>query len=87
MTSSLRYSAMTAILLRLHLSGTGVKKCYTTAADLLTSAAGAGDASAVEYLEPIRRALEISALAGDQLAAVCLGRIYAQGLGCERATI
>ena len=50
MTSSLRYSAMTAILLRLHLSGTGVKKCYTTAADLLTSAAGAGDASAVEYL-------------------------------------
>ena len=70
MTSSLRYSAMTAILLRLHLSGTGVKKCYTTAADLLTSAR-AGDASAVEYLEPIRRALEISALAGDVAGCSC----------------
>lgn len=45
---------------------------------------GGGDASVSEYLEPIKGALEVAALACDPLASVCLGRMYAQGLGCER---
>ena len=78
------YTEAVTTLGRLHLSGTGVKKSYPTAADLLTSAAAAGDASTSEYLEPIKGALEVAALGGDQLAAVCLGRMHAQGFGCER---
>jgi uncharacterized protein len=75
------YTEALTTLGRLHLSGTGVRKCYTAAAELLTSAAAAGDASASRYIEPIRKSLEVSALNGCQTASVCLGRIYAQGLG------
>jgi hypothetical protein len=80
------YTEALTTLGRLHLSGTGVPKCYTSAAELLTSAAAAGDASASRYLDPIERALERAALAGNQIASICLGRIYAQGLGREPST-
>ena len=63
--------------------GRGVEQNFVAAADLHTIAAMEGDIAAIESLADYREEVELAALNGSIVAALCLAKIFDRGLGVE----
>lgn len=63
--------------------GRGVEQNFVAAADLHTIAAMEGDIVAIESLAEYREEIELAALNGSIVAALCLAKIHDRGLGVE----
>lgn len=63
--------------------GRGVEQNFVAAAELHTAAAMEGDLAAIDCLCEYREDVELAALNGSVVAALCLAKIYDRGLGVE----
>lgn len=68
----------------MHRFGHGVERNLVAAADMHVTAALEGDAVAVGNLADYREELEEIALAGNQIASLCLAKVYDRGLAVEK---
>ncbi len=63
--------------------GRGVEQNFVAAADLHTIAAMEGDMAAIASLADYREEIELAALNGSIVGALCMAKIYDRGLGVE----
>ena len=64
--------------------GRGVERNLVAAADMHVAAALEGDSVAMGNLSDYHEELEAIALAGNQIASLCLAKMYDRGLGVEK---